>query len=73
MAGNIYKREYKNLVSRLKHARLEGGLTQNEVSKRLGKCQSYLSKIESGQLMIDILTLKKIAKIYKKSINYFIC
>jgi transcriptional regulator with XRE-family HTH domain len=72
VSGTIYKNEYRKLVNRLKQARLEAALTQKEVSKHLGKCQSYVSKIESGQLMIDILTLKKIAKIYKKPIEFFI-
>lgn len=72
MSENIYKNEYRKLVRRLKQARLEAALTQKEISKRLGKCQSYVSKIENGQLMIDVITLKKIAKIYKKPIEYFI-
>jgi transcriptional regulator with XRE-family HTH domain len=72
MAGKIYKKEYRKLVRRLKQARLETGMTQTQVSKRLRKCQSYISKIESGELMVDILTLKEMAKIYKKSIDFFI-
>jgi len=72
MSANLYSKEHKTIVEKLKKARKEAGLDQIEVSKKLGRSQSYLSKIESGQRKIDIVQLKKFAKIYKKDINYFI-
>ena len=72
MVKSIYTKEYKKVIERLKKARLEAGLKQIEVAKKLGKPQSYISKIERGERRIDITELKKIAEIYKKSINYFI-
>lgn len=72
MTKSIYTKEYKKVIERLKKARLEAGLKQIEVAKKLGKPQSYISKIERGERRIDITELKKIAEIYKKSINYFI-
>ena len=72
MKRAIYSKEHKHLVSKLKKARKETGLDQSNAAKLLGTTQSYISKIESGQLRIDIIQLKEIAKIYKKNINYFI-
>lgn len=72
MPRAIYKDEHKKIVERLKKARLESGLGQVEVAKKLGKTQSYLSKIESGQRRFDVLQLKEFAKLYKKSLDYFI-
>ncbi|MCD6402500.1 helix-turn-helix transcriptional regulator [bacterium] len=72
MAKSIYTKEYRKVIKRLKKARLEAGLRQIEVAKKLGKPQSYISKIERGERRIDIAELKKIADIYKKSLNYFI-
>jgi len=72
MPKSIYTKEYKRVIERLKKARLEAGLKQIEVARKLGKPQSYISKIERGERRIDITELKKIAEIYKKSINYFI-
>jgi len=60
------------LVERLKKARKEAGLNQEDVAKLLGVTQSYISKIESGQRRIDIVQLKRFTKIYKKGIDYFI-
>jgi len=56
----------------LKKARIKAGLDQIVVAKLLGKSQSYISKIESGQRRIDIFQLRNLAKIYKKSLDYFL-
>ena len=68
----IYSDEHKRLVDRLKTAREEAQLEQEEVAKRLGRTQSYISKLESGQRRIDLIQLKNFARIYKKPIEYFI-
>ncbi len=72
MPRAIYSNEHKQIVERLKKARLESGLGQVEVAKKLSKTQSYLSKIESGQRRFDVLQLKEFAKIYKKPLDYFV-
>jgi len=60
------------LLSNLKKARQDAGLSQEKVAKILNTTQSYISKIESGQRKIDVVQLKKFAKLYKKSLNFFI-
>ena len=72
MPKTIYSKEHKVLVERLKKARKEAGLDQQEVAKLLGVTQSYISKMESGQRRIDIVQLKRFSKLYKKQIDYFI-
>ncbi|MBU2530022.1 MAG: helix-turn-helix transcriptional regulator [Elusimicrobia bacterium] len=72
MSKTLYSKEHKDLVEKLKKARIELGLDQKQVAKLLNKTQSYISKIESGQRRIDVLKLKELAKIYKKSIDFFI-
>lgn len=72
MPRAIYTKDHNEIVKRLKQARLESGFGQVEVAKKLGKTQSYLSKIESGQRRFDVLQLKEFAKIYKKSLDYFV-
>lgn len=68
----IYSKDHKLLAEQLRKAREEAGLEQKEVAKMLNKTQSYISKIESGQRKIDAIQLKEFAKIYKKSLDYFI-
>ncbi len=72
MPRAIYTKDHNEIVKRLKQARVEAGLGQVEVAKKLGKTQSYLSKIESGQRRFDVLQLKEFAKLYKKDISFFI-
>lgn len=72
MPRAIYQDDHKKIVERLKQARIEAGFGQVEVAKKLGKTQSYLSKIESGQRRFDVLQLKDFAKLYKKPLDYFI-
>ena len=72
MNKTIYSKEHKSITEKLKMARGKSGLDQKEVAKKLGRTQSYVSKIETGQRRIDIVQLREFAKIYKKKIDYFI-
>lgn len=72
MPRAIYQDDHKKIVERLKQARLEAGLSQIEVSEKLSRTQSYVSKIESGQRRFDVLQLKEFAKLYKKSLDFFV-
>jgi transcriptional regulator with XRE-family HTH domain len=72
MAKSIHSKEYAYFVEKLRNARLEAGLTQLEVAKRLKRPQSHISNIESGQQRVDIIELQRFAKIYKKDISYFL-
>lgn len=72
MSQSIYSKDHKHLIEQLKKARHEAGFDQSEVAKALNRTQSYISKIESGQRKIDVVQLKKFAKIYKKYLNYFV-
>ncbi len=38
-------------------ARRKKGVTQDEVARRLGKPQSYISKYESGERRLDVVEL----------------
>jgi len=72
MPRAIYTEDHNKIVECLKKARLDAGLGQVEVAEKLGKTQSYVSKIESGQRRFDVLQLKEFAKLYKKSLDFFI-
>lgn len=72
MKKTIYSERYQQLIENLKKAREESGLTQSEAAKLLGRTQSFISKIESGQYRVDVIQLSMFAKIYAKTIRYFI-
>jgi len=72
MSKSIYTEEYRHLVRRLRQARSQAKLTQKEVADALGVTQSFISKIEAGQYRIDVVQLRRIAKLYKKKIEFFL-
>jgi transcriptional regulator with XRE-family HTH domain len=67
-----YLPRYQKLTQKLRTARLEAGLTQVQAGKKLKRPQAYLSKIERGERGVDAVELAELAKVYNKSINYFI-
>ena len=69
---SIYTEEYRYMVNRLRKARVQVGLTQIEVSQLTGWSQSNISKVESGQLRLDVVQLKNYAVLYKKKLDYFV-
>lgn len=72
MGKSIHTNEYKVFVARLRKARVESGLTQVEAAQKLGRPQSHISNVETGQQRVDIVELKRFAKLYGKSVNYFL-
>lgn len=71
MPNTIRSGEYKEVIKKLKSARMAAGLSQEYVAKKLNRQQSYISKIEAGEQRIDIIELKLFAGAYKKDISYF--
>lgn len=69
MSRSVYNDDYKKLIERLKQARLDAGLSQQVVAGKLGKPQSYVSKVESGERRVDIIEVKEFAKLYKKKLE----
>ena len=72
MSKSVYSKDYKEIIERLKKARVEVGLSQQEVADKLNKPQSYISKIESGERRLDVAEIKSFASVYKKDISSFI-
>jgi transcriptional regulator with XRE-family HTH domain len=66
-----YQKAYRRFLARLTQARHEAGLKQSDVSKRLGKARSFLSKCELGERRVDFIELQQLAKIYKKDLSFF--
>ncbi len=72
MDKTIKTREYALFIERMRKARIEAGLKQIDVAKKMRRPQSYISRVESGEYRLDILEVKRFAKFYGKSVEYFI-
>lgn len=68
----IFDAEYRQLLKSLKKARLSQGISQKALAKKLGYTQSYISKIEQGQIRLDIIQLKRISKSLNKDLSNFL-
>lgn len=66
-----YHKAYRRFLARLVQARHEAGLKQTDVSKRLGKARSFVSKCELGERRVDFVELQQLAKLYKKELSFF--
>jgi transcriptional regulator with XRE-family HTH domain len=62
---------YDTLVERLIAAREQAGLTQHEVSAKMGRSPNFITKCESGDRSIDVMELFELAQIYEKRISHF--
>jgi transcriptional regulator with XRE-family HTH domain len=67
-----YDLRYDRLQKALIEARQSANLTQAEVSVRLNKPQSFVSKYESGERRLDIIELLEICSILSVDIHVII-
>ncbi len=58
MEKSISTPEYRVFLTLLQEKRQEAGLTQIEVAERIDETQSFVSKIERGELRLDFLQLR---------------
>lgn len=63
--------EYAAFARRLREAREEAGLSQEQAARRLGRGQSFVSKCESGERRVDVVELKAFAKVYGVPMSFF--
>lgn len=61
---SIHSAPYQRMLAKLRAARREAGLTQAQVAASLGKPQSFVSKVESGERRLDPIELQELARIY---------
>lgn len=66
------QRMYADFLQKLIEAREAAGLTQQEVSERMGRARSFLSKCETGERSIDVVELLELAEIYGKRPQEFL-
>lgn len=68
----VWRRQYETFRRRLVEAREGAGLTQRDVAKRLGRSQSFVAKSENGERRVDVIELMEFAKVYRRSLTYFV-
>lgn len=64
--------EKKRFLSLVRQMRLDAGLRQVDLAKRLGEPQSFVSRYESGERRLDVLELRRICTALGVSLADFI-
>jgi transcriptional regulator with XRE-family HTH domain len=72
MEKTIYSTAYAVLLRRLRQARKDAGLTQEQLAKRLSQTQSFVSKCERGERRIDVVELRAWCSTLRTSFPAFI-
>lgn len=60
--GWVVSPEYRTAIDAIKAARVEQGLSQRELARRLGKHPSFVNKIEQLERRLDVLEFIAIAR-----------
>ncbi|MDR2032430.1 MAG: helix-turn-helix domain-containing protein [Azoarcus sp.] len=57
--NSIWSPSHILLRAQLRELRIRAGVTQAQLAARLGKPQSYVSKVESGERRLDFLEVRE--------------
>ena len=63
MEKSIYTRDHAKLIRLLKKAREVAGVTQVQLAKKLRLTQSLYSKMERGEVRIDVIQLRTVCRV----------
>ena len=61
--ASVYSDEYQRVIAALKQARKAQGITQMQLAEALGRPQSFIAKIESGERRLDVVEFVHLARL----------
>ncbi len=67
--ASVYSGEYQRVINALKKARKERGITQAQLAESLGKPQSFIAKVESGERRLDVVEFVYLARMIGVNTN----
>ena len=67
--ASVYSDEYQPVINALKKARKEKGITQAQLAEALGKPQSFIAKVESGERRLDVVEFVHLARLVDVNIS----
>lgn len=67
----LHTKRYRAFRARLRGAREEAGLSQQQVAALVGRPQTWVSKCELGERRVDFVELEDLAAAYGKPLDWF--
>lgn len=59
MKKSTHTREYATFIAALREVRVDAGITQVQLAKKLRSTQSIVSKCERGERRLDVIELRR--------------
>ena len=72
MEKSVHTRDYAVLLKLLRKVRLAAGVTQVQLAERLGESQSHLSKMERGEVRLDLLQVRRFCQALGTTLPAFV-
>lgn len=67
--ASVYSDEYQRVIAALKQARKAQGITQMQLAEALGRPQSFIAKIESGERRLDVVEFVHLARLVRLAVE----
>lgn len=62
MPSSIFTQRHQEFIAFITSVRKAAGITQVELAKKLGKPQSFVSKVERGERRLDVIEFCQLAE-----------
>jgi transcriptional regulator with XRE-family HTH domain len=72
MEKSVYTNEYAVLLELLRETRRAAGVTQVQLAERIGESQSHLSKMERGEVRLDLVQVRTICRALGTTLPAFV-
>ncbi|MGI8750962.1 MAG: helix-turn-helix domain-containing protein [Acidimicrobiales bacterium] len=72
MRKSIHSPEQERLIGLLRRMRKDAGLRQKDLSARLGRPQSFVSKYETGERQLDFVEVAYICHVLGRNLVSFV-
>lgn len=72
MDKTLHTAEYATLLALLRETRRAAGVTQVQLAERLRETQSQVSKLERGEVRLDVIELRTILLALKATLPSFV-
>jgi len=62
--GTTGTKAHRVMIEHLAAARLRSGLSQQETAKKLGRSQTWIARVESGNRRIDVIEFLQLTRVF---------
>ncbi|MGY5956495.1 HTH cro/C1-type domain-containing protein [Kosakonia sp. BK9b] len=63
--SSVYSAEYQMVIKALREARIASHITQDELARAVGRPQSFIAKVESGERRLDVVEFVKLCRLVR--------